>query len=67
MEFKTIRLNPRTLTLKYEGDGNNYRYEFQGSDRNIYTISGFEEKSYPDFIATEMLAANSNLELVVRG
>lgn len=66
MEYQKIRFISRPRIYKYEGDGNAYRYEFTASDNNAYTISMFEEKVFPDFVATEMLADNANLQLVSR-
>lgn len=65
IEHRVLRFK-RNYVLPDSGDIDNYRYEFQAADGNVYTISGREEKAFPNSVAIEMLAANSNLEQVFR-
>lgn len=68
IEFKTIRFTIANKR-KYDNEADDTtikRYEFQGADGCVYTISGCEEKTFPLEIADAMLSANSQLEAVVR-
>jgi hypothetical protein len=68
IEFKTIRFKI-VDKRKYDNEATDTtikRYEFQGADSNVYTISGCEVKAFPLEIADAMLSANSQLEAVVK-
>jgi hypothetical protein len=66
VEFIKLRLKPNPTSYQYESNDNANRYEFQASDGYLYTISRFEEKTFPLQAATEMLSDNSNLEELSR-